>query len=245
LSKLHGYCNHHATKELKETNAICKQKWESLRQNAGRKTLGQIATDFDDFLDSFKQIRQTQDTQILGRQKRIVLGAPNPIASVSTKATKIQPADTEWNWIYTPRNCTRSSCPSSPYSPFSNHLFAFYHTPRASIFTPLSTLCPSCAKTEVEAFERMVGEQWSSRCGWDEGEWVGWLGKVVTERREGGEFWERAQERVVRERGVGRWVEKEGQGGISGDEAGKGEGRREDGKKKGMLKRLFGGMRGT
>tara|TARA_R110002003_G_scaffold52_21_gene4517 strand:- start:20226 stop:20489 length:264 start_codon:yes stop_codon:yes gene_type:complete len=87
----------------------------------------------------------------------------------------------------------------------------------------------------------MVGEKWSSRCGWDEGEWVGWLGKVVTERREGGQFWERAQERVVRERGVGRWVEKEGQGGISGDEVGKGEGRRAEGKKKGVLKRLFGG----
>jgi hypothetical protein len=113
----------------------------------------------------------------------------------------------EWDWKYTPRYCTRAECPSTPYSPFANHLYAFYHTPRSSSFIPLATCCPSCAKTEVEAFEHMVTEKWNSRCGWHEGEWDVWFENAVKEREMEREFWDKAQERVTREKGPGGRVD--------------------------------------
>jgi len=188
LSKHHGYCPHHASKELRETNALCKCEWERLRQNAGRKTLGQIATEFDVFLQSFRQDRRAKDTDLQRRQRRIVLGAPGTLLDGGQPKDQKQQKHTdnneaEWNWTYTPRHCTRSSCTSSPYSPFANHLYTFYHSARSSTFSPLPTLCPSCAKNEVEAFERYVAEKWSSRCGWDDGEWNEWFGKAVEESK--------------------------------------------------------------
>jgi hypothetical protein len=68
------------------------------------------------------------------------------------------------------------------------------------MFVPLRTLCPSCARNEIETFEKSVVEKWASRCGWDEGEWNGWLNNAVKDRRLEQEFWEKAQERVVREK---------------------------------------------
>ncbi|KAH7084928.1 hypothetical protein BKA63DRAFT_5696 [Paraphoma chrysanthemicola] len=265
LRKSHGYCNYHATHELKTSNALCKQKWESLRQNAGRQTLGQIAADFDDYMQSFRKARAVRDAELVSSQKRIVIGAPNTPPRPQTKQQVDKDADADWNWIYSPRPCTRASCPPSSsthtYSPFSTATFAFYHTPRESTFTPLSTLCPSCATTEVEAFERLVAEKWGSRCGWDEGEWGEWLGGMVRERKAEGKFWERAQERVARE---ARAKKREGAGGqgvvkeareVKGKETekmkpqvkkdgGEKEGSEEGQKKKGIFRRMFGAKKG-
>jgi hypothetical protein len=224
----YGYCPHHAGKELKEANAWCKSNWESLRQNAGRKTLGQIATEFDVFLEAFQQTRRLEDEDLQKRQKRIVM-----VTSPSVHDKDQQGDDTEWNWIYTPRHCTRSSCPSKSYSPFANHLYAFYHTRRPSTFTALPTLCPNCAKDEVEAFERMVAEKWASRCGWDENEWDEWFQKVVKDRETEQEFWEQAQSREVRERKLAKCAD----GKIA--EQAKGGTEVVEKKKKSVFKRLF------
>lgn len=43
-------------------------------------------------------------------------------------------------------------------------------------------------------------EKWSSRCGWDGEEWDGWYQNALQARKAEQEFWEKAQERVVRER---------------------------------------------
>lgn len=227
LSKHHGYCPQHASKELKEANAWCKRKWESLRQNAGRKTLGQIASEFDVFLDTFRQNRRHEDADLQRRQKRIIIG---------TEASKEE--DEEWMWMYTPRHCTRASCPSARYSPFANHLFAFYHARRSSTFTALPSLCPPCARDEVEAFERMISEKWASRTGWDEGEWNYWFGKVTQDRDMGREFWEKAQEREVRERRTGQGVDEQ-----KVEKVNERGGEKLVGKKKSVFKRLFGGGR--
>ncbi|KAH7389569.1 hypothetical protein DE146DRAFT_619701 [Phaeosphaeria sp. MPI-PUGE-AT-0046c] len=230
LSKHHGYCPQHASKELKGANAWCKQNWESLRQNAGRKTLGQIASEFDVFLDTFRQNRRVEDAELRQRQKRIILG---------NESSKDE--DTEWKWNYTPRHCTRASCPSARYSPYANHLYAFYHSRRSSTLTALPTLCPPCARNEMEAFERMVTEKWMSRTGWDEREWNYWFGAVMQDRDMGREFWEKAQEREVKERQTGQ---EEGVGKETMDKGEDGVVEKLIAKKKSVFKRLFGGGKG-
>ena len=42
-------------------------------------------------------------------------------------------------------------------------------------------------------------EKWSSRCGWSGEEWDEWYQNAIQFRRAEQEFWEKAQERVVRE----------------------------------------------
>ncbi|KAF2833631.1 hypothetical protein CC86DRAFT_278824 [Ophiobolus disseminans] len=240
LPKHHGYCPQHASKELRETNAACKREWESLRQNAGRQTLGQIANEFDSFLHAFRQDRRAEDADLLRRQRRIVLGAAHALLAGAQTQQKRNDAS-DWDWSYTPRHCTRSACSAAPYSPFANHLHAFYHSPRSSTFAPLLTLCPPCAKNEVEAFERYVVEKWGSRCGWEDELWNEWFGNAVADRSAERDFWLGAQERVVRERGPARSVQREVR--QKEEEESRGEEKIKEGKK-GVWKRLFGGVMG-
>jgi hypothetical protein len=233
ISKRHGYCLQHASQELKETNAQCKREWESLRQNAGRKTLGEVSNDFTFFLQCFRQDRKVANADLQRQQRRRVLGAARTHVAVQDKGKQ---KDVEWDWSYTPRHCTRSACHATPYSPFANHLYAFYHSLRPSKFTPLPTLCPPCAKNEVEAFERYTTEKWNSRCGWDATQWNEWFGQAVKDRNAECDFWLKAQERVVREKGPAKWVERELV--LREVEEMSGVGKEE--KKKGFLKKLFG-----
>jgi hypothetical protein len=246
LSKHHGYCAPHAAKELKDATARCKRQWEALRQNAGRKTLGQIATEFDEYMEDFRSERRGEDAELLRRQKSVVLGAPAVKLSQPITATN----DTQWRWLYTPRHCTRASCHSKPYSPFANHLFAFYHSSRPSKFSPLTTLCPACATTEVESFELLVMQKWGSRCGWDDEEWNKWFEGAVREREREMGFWEGAQEREVRERRVRRTEKGEGVKVKEANEKGSESGdivKLEDGlkKKKSVFRRMFGAGKGV
>jgi hypothetical protein len=253
LSKHRGYCPTHATKELKEANAECKRNWESLRQNAGRKTLGQIASEFDFFLETFRQERRLEDKELRARQKRLVLGTLSSEEGNKNKQPETSTTHTEnevWNWQYTPRHCTRVSCPSHPYSPFANHLYSFYRPQSQSqsqSIHPLPTLCPPCAQNELDAFHRMLQEKWNSRCGWLDDEWNEWFDKAVKDRLVEREFWERAQEREVREREVSRVHDgnmgvKEGAGDGKGVDVVEGGMKKVDGGKKerkSVFKRLF------
>lgn len=195
LSRHHGYCPRHASKEMKEANALCKKEYETMRQNAGRKTLGVIAQDFEIFLQLYREARQIEDARLQKVQSRRVLGP-------QTVATKDKgPQNDGLDWRYTPRNCTKRGCTSGPYSPFSVQHYSFYQTPNTSTqLMPLTTLCPSCSKAEAEGFGAKLMEKWSSRCGWDGEEWDGWYQNAVQARKAEQEFWEKAQERVVRER---------------------------------------------
>ncbi|KAF1940159.1 hypothetical protein EJ02DRAFT_504277 [Clathrospora elynae] len=230
LSRQHGYCPRHATRDLKDANALCKREYESLRQNAGRKLLGVIAAEFDAFLENFREDRRLENVNLQRRQKERVLGSPQPASQTKT-GKAVQPHTDEWKWQYTPRPCTSSTCKTF-YSPYANHLYDFYRTPLSSSFTPMRTLCPSCAKTDVEIFEEKVREKRAGRCGWDEQEWDEWYDNAVKDREMELEFWERAQERVVREKGPARWAGGEGQG----DECEGKKGRRS------VFKRLFASM---
>jgi hypothetical protein len=237
LSKHHGNCAHHASKELRETNALCKREWERLRQNAGRKTLGQIANDFDFFLDTFRQDRRAEEVKFQRRQRHIVLDAAGSHAA--NPQDKNRREDEEWKWSYNPRHCTRSSCSKPPYSPFANHLYLFYHTARSSTLTPLPTLCPACAKNEVEAFERYAAEKWGSRGEWDDVEWNEWFGAAVRERDEEKEFWLRAQERVGKEMGSAIGEEKSVRKEKVEEKVEEKEQTKKAGKKRGVLRRWF------
>ncbi|KAF1921955.1 hypothetical protein BDU57DRAFT_67975 [Ampelomyces quisqualis] len=235
LPKHHGYCPHHASQDLQDANAWCKRNWERLRQNAGRKTLGEIAIEFEEFLHDFRATRRRDAGTLKTRIECLVLG---------TRDQDQDGQEDSWDWTFTPRHCTRAACRSPAYSPYATHLYAFYHTPCSLTFTPLATLCSTCAAVEVEAFERMVGEKWGSRCGWDEGEWGVWFDGVVGEREKGREFWEKAQQRDVGERRARKTDgDREGQGLVDQRKV-EGE-RKQVGKKKSVFKRFFEMGRGS
>lgn len=87
-------------------------------------------------------------------------------------------------------------------------------------------------------------EKWSSRCGWDGEEWDGWYQNAIQARKAEQEFWEKAQERVVRERltkkanaGVAEKAEeKQEEQKPKGDEA---EATPKKEKRKNVFKRMF------
>ncbi|KAJ4317570.1 hypothetical protein N0V94_004863 [Neodidymelliopsis sp. IMI 364377] len=246
LSRHHGYCPRHASKEMKEANALCKKEYETMRQHAGRKTLGVVAQDFEIFLQLYREARKAEDARLQKAQSQRVLGtsrSSNVDGDMSQKGG--------WDWRYTPRNCTSQNCTSLPYSTFSTHLYSFYNTPHSvTQLLPLSTQCPSCSKTETEGFGAKLMEKWSSRCGWDGEEWDGWYQNVKRDRELESEFWEKAQERVVRERIVKKidggaaeqLQEKEDTQGQSTVEA---TPKREKGKRKSVFKRMFGRSNST
>lgn len=181
---------------MQEANALCKKEYETMRQGAGRKTLGAVAQDFDIFLQLYREARQMEDLRLQKAQSQRVLGNPQ----LSTLKGKV-PQNDPFDWRYTPRNCTRKGCASPLYSPFSTPFFSFYNTPNPSTqLLPLSTLCPPCSRAESDGFGAKLMEKWSSRCGWDGEEWDGWYQNALHHRKGEGEFWEKAQERVVREK---------------------------------------------
>jgi hypothetical protein len=170
--------------------------WESMRQNAGRKTLGLIAAEFEIFTQQCREERAVESEVLEARQKQKVLGA----AQSNAKGKECADVGEAWDWRYTPRPCTVKGCGKQWYSPFDNRLFLFYHTARPSGLRPLITLCPSCARSDVESAEDRIQER-----KFDAGagpEWVEWCGQVKGDRRMEEEYWMQAQERVVKEKGV-------------------------------------------
>lgn len=236
IARLHGHCPCHASKELKEANALCKREWESLRQNAGRKTLGLIAAEFEAFLEQFRNERRREDMKLRQSQTTCVLGAVTQSSEKQRSSKGNASQANEWDWRYTPRPCTRAGCHNAYYSPYANHLFTYYTTPRPSTFKPMHTLCPSCAKDDVETFEQSVGEKWSSRCGWDDEEWNEWFTNAQKDREMELEFWTKVQERAVVEKGPARLVERkeESEGGVEKAVGKKG--------RRSVFRKLFGSM---
>lgn len=197
LSRHHSYCSQHSARDLKAANATCKREWESMRQHAGRKTLGAIATEFEIFLEGFREERRFTDARLVQEQKKRVLGSG--VAQTSSKGKAAQ--DRDWDWRYMSRLCTLASCSSSSYSPFANHLYSFYATPRSSTFLPLQTLCPGCAKSEVERFETLITDKWNSKKEWNPIEWNEWCSDSIKDRDMELEFYLAAQEKNAREKG--------------------------------------------
>ncbi|PVH93891.1 hypothetical protein DM02DRAFT_483307, partial [Periconia macrospinosa] len=202
LVRKKAFCVKCANQELRLANHKVKQTFESMRQNAGRKTLGQIAVEFELWKEQFHQDRALEAKALIASQKKKVLKIAGSINNQKEK-TPATPAptnndknDESWDWRYTPRPCTRKDCKSQWYSPFDNKLYFLYHTSRPSGLIPLPTLCPRCAKTDVEAAEeRMEGRK-------NEGTmWEQWCEEVRRDREMEVEFWEKAQERLVREEG--------------------------------------------
>jgi hypothetical protein len=179
--------------------------FEGMRQNCGRKTLGQIAAEFEVFVQQCREERAMESEELEARQMKMVLGA----AKIGdAKGKDDADAFAAWDWRYTPRPCTKKGCAKLWYSPFDSRLFLFYHATRPSGLRPLTTLCPSCAREDVESAEERIRER-----GVDAGkgpEWVEWCKQVEGDRRMEEEFWMHAQERVVRVKRVTAAVATEG-----------------------------------
>ncbi|KAF1960269.1 hypothetical protein CC80DRAFT_544718 [Byssothecium circinans] len=197
LVRKKGLCVHHANQDLQTANQHAKETWEAMRQNAGRKTLGLIAAEFELYKQQVREDRALVSQDLEKRQRARVLGSPQP-----AKPSKKSPErGEEWDWRYSPRSCTRKSCSTKWYSPYDNRLYLFYHVPRPSSgLLPLMTLCPPCAREDVEDVEQRI--EGRKRDGGDSVEWRQWCEQVAKDRVMETEYWEQAQERVVRERGV-------------------------------------------
>lgn len=197
LARLHSYCPRHVTQELADATAQCKREWEIMRQSAGRKTLGQIDQEFGRFMKQFRAERHTQDARLQQLQRSRLVGADLNASEARTDGKTSVQFDA-WDWRYTPRRCTTPACKSPPYSPYATHFYAFYTTPRPSRYTPLPTLCPACAKAEVEATEQKVAEKRASQSEWDHQAWNDWLATVTRSRNMAASSAEKVQEKAVR-----------------------------------------------
>ena len=222
ISHLHAHCPRHAVRELKEANATLKRAYEVLRQNAGRKTLGTVAAEFEQLKDEFRNDRRIRNAKVIRMQKRRVLGVPSSSSpsptgegdsnekkndqSSSSSSSSSRSKKEVWDWRYTQRPCISATC-KEHYTPYSNHLYTFYRTPQpGTSFFPMQTFCPKCAKQEMDDFALDVKQKHGSRCGWDRSEWLEWLSSRVQEREMEQDYWVRAQEKVVRKKGPARWV---------------------------------------
>ncbi|KAG9190755.1 hypothetical protein G6011_08843 [Alternaria panax] len=205
MSRLHGYCPRHASQDLNQINIACKREYEKLRQSAGRKTLGVIAAEFEILKEDFRRERRHKDAALVQEQKQRVLGVLPIVLNQKNNDAKGNPRVQEdtWDWRYTLRPCTSSHC-KAYYTPYSNH-YTYYRTP-ISGFLPQETLCSACAKTELEDFVNKIKEKWGSRCEWDHKEWHDWYTNACNDRTMEQDYWIKAQEKCVRERGPPKWV---------------------------------------
>jgi hypothetical protein len=187
----------HAGKELRQANERCKKQFESMRQNAGRKTLGTIDGEFEGWLAEFRVFREAEIKEFERALTRRVLGVRRP-SKDSKKTEKSDDGDAEWDWQYTPRRCTNSGCTSDRYSPYDQRFYLWYHTLRITGFSILKTLCPACARKDVDEAERERNQAWQNM---HPQEWRAWMEQLKRNRVKEQEFWEKAQESRVRERG--------------------------------------------
>lgn len=165
-----------------------------MRQNCGRKTLGAIAAEFEVFVQQVREERAEESKRMKAWQKQRVILNHSPNVKGKEKEW-----EEEWDWRYSPRPCTRKGCEEGWYSPFDNRLYLFYSTPRPSGLVPLSTLCPSCAKDDVEGIEERIEDRRRDVGGLVGPEWQQWYVEVGKDRNMEIAFWEIAQERLVRE----------------------------------------------
>lgn len=179
-----------------------------MRQNARRKTLGDVAADFELFVRVFDQEREEESRAAERRQKIRVLGLRRgkAIGAGEGGGGGSDDGSASW-WKYVPRPCTRKACPHPWYSPYASHLYTFYtcssSTPtpkrRLASLLPLRTLCPACAQQNLSVTESSLLQK---RELLDDEEWILHAEQVRRDREMEVKFWEGAQERVVLEKGV-------------------------------------------
>ncbi|KAF2441672.1 hypothetical protein P171DRAFT_76378 [Karstenula rhodostoma CBS 690.94] len=205
LIRKRGLCPLHAHQDLMLANQRVKSTYESMRQNCGRKTLGTIAAEFEVFVQQVREERAEESKRMKTWQgQRILPSAPSAGVKGKEGKEKEKVWEEEWDWRYSPRPCTRKGCEEGWYSPFDNRLYLFYTTARPSGFFPLSTLCPSCAKYDVESAAERIEERRRDVGGVVGPEFEEWHIQMGKDRDLEVEYWENAQKRIVREE-MGRY----------------------------------------
>ncbi|KAF9738778.1 hypothetical protein PMIN06_010509 [Paraphaeosphaeria minitans] len=207
LIRKRGLCPRHAHQDLKLANQRVKGTYESMRQNCGRKTLGAIAAEYEMFVGQVREERAEESKRMERWQRQRVLPCAGPTSAKGQhgkEGGRGRVWDEEWDWRYSLRPCTRKGCGEVGYSPFENRLFLFYTAARPSGFVPLSTLCPGCAKADVESAEERIEGRRGDVGGVVGPEFEEWYVQMGRDRQLEVEYWESAQERIVREE-MGRW----------------------------------------
>ncbi|KAL1612439.1 hypothetical protein SLS60_000666 [Paraconiothyrium brasiliense] len=197
LIRKRGLCPFHAQQDLKLANQRAKSTYECMRQNCGRKTLGAIAAEFEVYLRQVREERAEESKRMKVWQKQRVL--PSALSGATKEKKGGETWGEEWDWRFSPRPCTKKGCEGDWYSPFDNRLYLFYTTPRPSGLVPLRTMCPSCAKDDVQTAEERIEGRRRDVGGLAGPEWGEWYVQVAKDRLMEIGFWENAQERIVRE----------------------------------------------
>ncbi|KAF2184400.1 hypothetical protein K469DRAFT_709137 [Zopfia rhizophila CBS 207.26] len=199
LRNKRGLCPNHASKDLKAANEQCKKERERTRQKAGRKTLGMVEEEFESWMRFFNLERVEESKELERRQRVKVVGWDEGLSPGSKKGKRGEGDAEEWDWKYALRPCTKKGCKREWYSPFDEGLFRWYSRECKFGLRALEALCPACAKEEIEATEKRVEERTTDV---SKAEWENWLANLKNEREVEREFWDKAQGRVVRERGM-------------------------------------------
>lgn len=194
LIRSRGLCPFHAHQDLKIANQRVKSTYESMRQKCGRKTIGVIAAEFEVFVQQVREERAQESERMSEWQKQRVLSM-----TASKSKGKEKTWEEEWDWRFSLRQCSKKGCEHPYYSPFDSRLYLFYTTPRPSGLFPLSTLCPSCAKEDVNNAEDRIENRMRDVGGVLGPEWEEWYLQVGRDREMEVEYWESAQENLVRE----------------------------------------------
>ncbi|KAF1997527.1 hypothetical protein P154DRAFT_524731 [Amniculicola lignicola CBS 123094] len=205
LRRLPGLCPDHAYADLRVANAEAKTEWELRRQNAGRKAMNMIAGEFDMFLKAYEEARGEEGVRLERKMRVRVLGEVSIPSYLGTADEKTviekarKQAEESWDWRYVARPCTKKGCQSNWYSIFDIHLYDFYQSEKRFRLRPLATLCPTCAKRDLDMILRTIDAKYEVL---DDEVWHAWVSHIRKNRDVELAYWEKAQERVVRGRGI-------------------------------------------
>jgi len=166
-----------------------------MRQNAGRKTLRLIDAEFDIWAQGFRERRRQESTANEKALQTKVLD-PSKKGKGGKKEGKADGETEEWDWRYAARPCTKKDCAREPYSVFDQRFYLWYHTPRKSGLGVLRSLCPVCARKDIDEVERRMRGKWQEM---HPQQWREWMEQVKRDRAAEQNFGEKAQESRVRE----------------------------------------------
>ncbi|KAF2809522.1 uncharacterized protein BDZ99DRAFT_463302 [Mytilinidion resinicola] len=179
LVNKHGLCPSHAFKDRQLAEAHLKSENGRLRATAGRRTMREVQQLFEQHVKDMVRGREADSNALLRHQEAVL----------HSKAFK-----------YYERPCTKENCQRPWYSVYAASLFKMYNTVDENGIGMLTVYCPRCATAEVDEVDSKI-ESAKFRCKTDE-EFARFVTELRRRRAVQIEFWEKAQVRVMLQKGV-------------------------------------------